>query len=81
MRTKIESNAQHTFLIIVVIIPEHCCVRHMCLGMSLMRTVQGRELDGIPDEEDRKIVADDIPVPFISEELQSPSANVTDCIR
>ena len=42
-----------------------------------MRTVQAGELDGIADEEDRKIVADDIPVTLVCEHLKGETSDIS----
>jgi hypothetical protein len=48
--------------------------------VCLMRPVQTGELDGISNKEDRKVVADDIPIPFICEHLQSETSDVPHCV-
>jgi len=40
------------FLVVVVEIPEHGCVREVSLGMPFVSTVYGGKFDGVADEED-----------------------------
>jgi hypothetical protein len=46
----------------------------------LVASIKGREFDGISDEEDREVVADDIIVPFFGVEFHRPTSYVADCI-
>ena len=57
----------------------------LCLGDLIMwfwldSMNEVRELDGVLNKENRNVVADDIPVPFLCVHLESKSSHVTDSV-
>lgn len=65
-----------TFGVADVEVPEHICIRKMSCRVSLMRTVQGRELNRIANEKDRRVVEDPVQVTLIRVDLHGPSVNI-----
>ena len=53
-------------------------LRHFVLGFRLHRVNKVGKLDGVLNEEDRRIVADQIEVSFLSVEFCGKTADVTD---
>ena len=51
-------------------------LRIAAVGLHLHRVDQVRELDGVLDEEDRDVVADQVPVAFLGVELDGEAAHV-----
>ena len=59
-------------------VPAHVPVLQTGIGQSLLATDEVRELHRVPDEEDRRVVADQIPVAFGGVELERESARIAD---
>ena len=55
-------------------------LREAAVGLHFHRVDEVRELDGVLDEEDRDVVADEIPVAFIGVEFHGEAAHVSRCI-
>ena len=53
----------------------------MSVGQALLRADEVWEFDAVTDEENRRIVADNIVVPFAGVELQSEAAYITPSVR
>ena len=67
----------HPFLIVVVKVPEHACIRHSGLRVALVRAIEGRELGWIANKEDGEVIANKVPISFFSLEFESETPNVT----
>lgn len=70
----------NTFLVVDMVIPVHVRVRNVRDRMSLVRSVDAREFDGIPNKEDWQTVEDEILVSFFGKQLHGPPTNITDSI-
>lgn len=57
-------------------VPEHVRVLQMRLRVALLRVDEAGEQDGIADEEDRRVVADQVPNAVIGVELQGEAAGI-----
>lgn len=53
---------------------------HLVLGLWLYGMDDIRELDGILDEENGHVVADEIPISFLCVELHGKSTNITNSV-
>lgn len=66
--------------IVLVEIPKHGIIWNICLGVSLVAPVHGRKLDRVPDEEDGKIIEDEVLDTFFGIELCCPTSNIANCV-
>lgn len=79
-RSKQVHQSVDTLRVILVKVPEHGIIRDVGLGVSLVATVHGRKFDRIPDEEDRKVIEDEILDTLIGIELCCPASNISNCV-
>lgn len=61
-------------------VPEHVGILQVGLGISLLGVDEGGEENGIPDEEDRRVVADDIPHAVVGVEFDGETARIACCV-
>ena len=57
-------------------VPLHVGVPQVRVRVPLLRVDEHRELVGVADEEDGRVVADDVPVPLLGVELEGEAAGV-----
>lgn len=57
------------------------CLRDFVVRLGLARVDDIGELESILDEENRNVVADNVPVTFLGVELHGKSTNISDGIR
>ncbi len=57
-------------------VPHHGRGLEVGAGLALLGVDEVGELDGVADEEDRRVVADHVPVPFLGVELEREAAGV-----
>src|SRR5699024_9146109 len=62
-------------------VPLHGVVTQAGAVLAALRVDEVRELDGVADEEDRRVVADHVVVALVGVELQGESARVTPGVR
>jgi len=60
-----------SFLVVVVEVPEHVGIWHICLRVALVCSVHTRELDWVSNEEHREVIAHEVPVTLLCVELES----------
>lgn len=70
----------NSFGIVDVKVPEHGVVGAIGLRMPLMASVHRGKLDGIPNEEDRKIIEDKVLNTLFGIELGRPTSNIANCV-
>lgn len=61
-------------------IPEHVGVFQVSLWISLLSVDEAREENRVADEEDGRVVADDIPNAIVGVELDSEAAGIACCV-
>ena len=61
-------------------IPEHVRILEMSLRVSLLSVDKAGEQNGVTDEEDGRVIADQVPVAFLSVELDSESPRISNGI-
>lgn len=60
-----------SFLVVVVEVPEHVGIRHICLRVTLVCSVHARELDWVSNKEYWQVIAHEVPVTLLGIELES----------
>jgi hypothetical protein len=71
----------HAFLIMVMEVPKHARVCDPSLRVAFVRSVERGELGRIADEENRKVVANEVPIAFFSFKLQGKASDIAGSIR
>lgn len=61
-------------------VPEHVRVLQVGLGVSLLRVDERWEEDRVTDEEDRRVVADQVPDSIVSVKLDSETSGISSSI-
>lgn len=68
----------HSFWIIEMKVPKHGVIGHICLRMPLVAAIHGWKFDGIADEEDGKVVKDEVLDSLFCVKFGRPATNVPD---
>lgn len=79
-RSKQVHQSVNTLRVVFVKVPEHGVIRNIGLRVSLVASIHGRKLDRVPDEEDRKVIEDEILDTLLSIKLCCPTSNISNCI-